>query len=517
MGDELEIPLNRPQAEVHAVNANKTYCLWGRATGKSNGGLGPRIIRLFDKMPRAQIGMVCPSYIMGFKQILPNVIGFLENKMNLLEGENFVIGKKPLDGWEKPIIPVFDYKNVVSFDTGNVMPLLSLEAEGPGNGFNLQALVGDEAKFYKERKLKEIIRAIRGCNKEFGHLAEFQSQWYFTDKFEGNVQWMLDKKALMNPALIKAVLKMQIELEALMQQAEQTPSDDLNKRIYKVDKMLNQVRKSLVFVSEASAEENREILGDKYFEDQRQDSTQLEYDVAILNKDPDRVENMFYPSLDEKHYYHTCGDVDPLRPLILACDYQWRISPIATCQYGKLPGGKEISLNFVYSCHTLAPEGLMDAIDNWCEHFKYHINKTVYYLFDKTAVGKNPTSKPFFQTVMERLRSNGWKALPLNMGETPRHDDKFRMINKYLKGQSNIVPIKIHSTNSESMLKSMKLSPALTYNGKTSKDKSTEKNLSYPPELSTHYSDVFDMLVYGCLALDMVPKGSSTFSGVSIT
>lgn len=513
-----EVFLNKPQADIHLVNASKTYCLWGRATGKSNGGIGPRIVHLFNQMPGAQIGFTAPSYKMAFGQILPNVLGFLQNEMNLFENENYVIGKKPPDEWPQPIIPIFDHKYVLSFDNGCAMPILSLEAEGTGNGFNLQANVGDEAKFFNEKKLKsEVIRAIRGGRKQFGHLPEFESQWYFTDKYNGDIEWLLAKRSLMNQKLIDAVIRLQLEVNEMKHQ------NDINllRKINQYEILLARIRKDLVFVSEASAEENRDILGDKYFENQKADSTQIEYDVAIGNKDPDRVENSFYPQLSDNNLYTENIDVDPSRPLIIALDYQWRISPIVGAQIAQLPSsggaGGGLSLNFVYSCHALHPEGISGAIDKFCHHFRNHPTKLVYYLFDKTATGKNPTVQAFYETVIECFRKHNWYINPCFMGEPPLHNEKFKSINRQLAGEENVLPIRINVIRNGDMLTSIRLAPAKQYNGKTAKDKSSEKNLSYPAVKSTHFSDTFDMIVYGVLDLNLVPHNSDAGFGMIIS
>ena len=510
-----EVELNKPQADIHLVNANKTYCLWGRATGKSNGGIGPRIVHLFNQMPGAQIGFTAPNYKMAFGQILPNVLGFLQNEMNLFENENYVIGKKPPDEWPQSIIPIFDHKYVLSFDNGCAMPILSLEAEGTGNGFNLQANVGDEAKFFNEKKLKaEVIRAIRGGKKQFGHLPEFESQWYFTDKYEGNIEWLLAKRKKMDMNLVNAVIRLQLEVNE-MKAAPMT--DSLQRKINQYEILLTQTRKKLIFVSEASAEENREILGDEFFENQKEDSTEIEYDVAIGNKDPDRIENSFYPQLSDQNLYAENIDVDPSRPLIIALDYQWRISPIVAGQIAQLPGAKRLSLNFVYSCHTLHPEGIHDAIDKFCHHFRNHPTKLVYYLFDKTATGKNPTVQPFYETVIECLRKNGWDVVAEHMGEPPRHDDKFKSINRQLKGEENTLPIRINKLRNPDMLTSIRMTAARKYNGKTAKNKDDERNLSKPAVKSTHYSDVFDQVLYGVLDLNLVPHNTNSGFGMIIS
>jgi len=82
----------------------------------------------------------------------------------------------------------------------------------------------------------------------------------------------------------------------------------------------------MVFVAEMKPYENKRVLGDRYFRLQKRICTQYEYDVAILNKDPDKVEQCFYPMLSVNH--KVSGVLyDPRRPFFGAMDYNFRISP----------------------------------------------------------------------------------------------------------------------------------------------------------------------------------------------
>jgi len=178
---------------------------------------------------------------------------------------------------------------------------------------------------------------------------------------------------------------------------------------------------------------------------------------------------------------------------------------------------RRLTLNFVYSCHTLHPLGISDAIDKWCHHFRNHPTKLVYYLFDKTATSKNPTVQAFYETVIECLRKNNWDIIPEHMGEPPLHNEKFKSINRQLKGEENTLPIRINKIRNSDMLTSIRLAPAKQYNGKTAKDKTSEKNLSYPAVKSTHFSDAFDMVVYGVLDLNLVPHNNDVGFGMIIS
>jgi hypothetical protein len=490
MEDELIIELNHPQILVHTVNANKTVILWGRAGGKTNGVWGPRIEHIFEKMPGCQMGFIVPTYEMGAKNIIPNIIGFWENQMGLVEGEDFVNGIKPPDEWDKPIIPVPNYKNCITRSNGCVLVMLSLAVEGAGNGFNLQSLGGDEGKFFDEKKVNEIRRALRGCQKQFGHLPEYLSEWYSSDKYGGDINWMLRQRENCDDKLIKSVVTMQQKVDDLKQ------SKGNKEKIKYYNDLLIKIRKNLTYVSEASSYENIENLGEKYFEDQRKISTPLEFSIAIENKDPDKVEHSFYPNFREHHYYNLYNDVDPTLPLIIAADYQWRISPIVQAQYRLLPGTDIMSLNFNYSCHTVAPLGLIEAVDKWCYHNRGHQNKLVYYVFDKTATVKSSTSAQPYVSVSQRLQQNGWQVVEINTGDQPKHDAKFKSINNRLKDEANHTPIRINTNANKDLIASINNTAAKSLNGKTAKDKSAELNKSIPAVKTTHYSDTFDMIIH---------------------
>lgn len=229
------------------------------------------------------------------------------------------------------------------------------------------------------------------------------------------------------------------------------------------------------------------------------------------------MENSFYPDLADNNFYTNNVDVDPSKALIIAADYQWRISPICTAQIAELPGKKELSLNFVFSTYALHPEGLEDAIDKWAHHFRNHPTRLVYYLYDVTATSKNPTVKPYYETVIGRLESLGWTVIAEYMGMQPKHDEKFKSINKQLKGEKYVLPIRINKLRNEDMITSIKLTPARQYNGKTAKNKDSEKNLSYPALKSTHFSDTFDMILCGVLDQDLVPRNEGGGFGMIIS
>jgi hypothetical protein len=193
--DSVQVNLHNSQALIQIINANVTYCAWQRAGGKTGGGIGPRVQRLSEIMPRSQCLLFSDTYDRPETRIVPNIISFLTDKMGLVEDVDFVKYKRPPENWQKPLIPLDKFDRVISFASGFCLCLVSLHVEGSANAFNAQAAIGDEVKFCDESEINtEVLPALRGAKEHFEHLPEYLSVWMFTDKFGPKIKWYLKKR-----------------------------------------------------------------------------------------------------------------------------------------------------------------------------------------------------------------------------------------------------------------------------------------------------------------------------------
>lgn len=520
--DIKETELNRSQALVHLINANVTYCVWPRASGKTSGGIGPRILRLSEVMPKAQVLLVSDSFERIEKVLWPGIEAYLNAELGLVADVDYVVHKKPPEFWMKPYFIPAKYDHVISFATGFCLCEVSLNVSGSGNGFNAQAVIADEVKYFDELKFKSEVRpAIRGGKKRWGHLPEFQSMWFFTDKFPSkgaNIHWVLAKKKEANQEDADIIYTLQLEVMRLQEELEHVKSNeaiyDRLKKIEKYEAVMNEKRMDLVYYSDALPYENYDNLGEKYFRDLKRDLTKYEYEVAIENKDPDKAVTPFYPDLLPVHFYDSKSDCDPNKALIIALDYQFSITPVAEAQFGRLNGSPYTTLNFVKSLHKLHPEGIRGAIKAWCDERKAHNLKLVHYLYNHTAIGRSPYGTTFKDLVVESLAQEGWSVIEHYMGDAPDHDIKYEVNKKHLANQTDGA-IRINEGGNPFLKKSIEMTDAVLVNGKTKKDKSSEKSKKTPPELSTHYSDVFDDIIWGACELKLVPMSDDP--GLDIT
>ncbi len=524
--DTIEVNLHDSQALIQIVNANITIAAWQRAGGKTGGGIGPRLVHLSEVMPRSQILLFSDTYERLMDRIVPNITEFLTNKLGLIEGEDYVKYKKPPDNWDKPNVPLDKYDKVISFATGMALCLVSLRVEGSANAFNAQAAIGDEVKYCDETKINtEVLPALRGAIEKFGHLPEYMSVWMFTDKFGPKIKWVLKKKKLMNQRAIDAIIHLQLiafrlEKEMLTLKERNNPKAYYETKIEhdRVVSKANEIRKIVLYYSDMKPYENKKTVGERYFRTQRRNcKSQFEYNVSILNHDPDKAEFCYYPSLTSRRKYQVQdrADYNPTLPFFVAADYNFKIFPLPVAQHDYLPNSMNKTFNMVDSIFTLYPDGMEDGIALLCEKYKDHQKKVVHYIYDHTAIARNPLKTTYFSEFIRMFEVRGWHVIPHYIGSAPDHDIKFEIIKRILETEGDNA-VMFNEIEAAQLLVSMENTPAKLSKGKTEKDKSSETNPDWPPEDSTHFGDAFDMLVYGVYELDLLNYNSSNDTGIMI-
>jgi len=518
--NSTQVNLHNSQGLIQVINANTTYCLWQRAGGKTGGGIGPRFVHLNNVMPRSQILLFSDTYDRLRKRIVPNITHFLTEKLGLIEGIDFVKYKKPPEHFEKPIIPLDDFENVISTSFGTSLCLVSLRVEGSANAYSAQAAIGDEVKYCDEQSINtEVIPALRGEAKRWQHLPEYLSVWMFTDKFGQNTKWLLAKRKKVDQEAVKAVYALQMQaLQWEQEKAQYSSSGTIaayNKKIEEYTKAANEIRKNLLYVSEMKPYENKAAVGDRFFKIQRRICTPYEFNVAILNQDPDQVEQTFYPMFSSANKYAGLDDYNPELPFIVSMDYNFRIAPLPVAQVGKLPGSEYTTINFINALYTLYPEGMKHAIKLFCEQYASHRCKEINYVFDHTAIGRNTLLTTYKDSFIQYFSEFGWIVHEHYIGEAPEHNEKYKELQEWLTNTADLA-VRVNSIACEQLIKSIEQSPAIISNGITKKDKRTEKNPKFPAEDSTHFSDAFDMILIAVLQFGVRPDTATTAMPIRI-
>jgi hypothetical protein len=527
------IVLPAEHIRMRLIDANETYLLAARGTLKTTQGIALFVIERVKEMPRSSGVLVGLSYEdMGNNTINPFLSGLVEKGYN--EGEHWVIGKKPPAHWPKPYLGIRNekYDRVMSWWNGTAMNMVSLEKKAPANGLSCQWGVFDEVKFMDEHKLIDsIFPAFRGNEQYFeGKCSGYLSKFFATDKEADpvRIQWLKNKLKLVDPVRNAIIMAYQLQLDKLEaefrnEETTKTRQRILEKEIAEIKQELHDERKDLVYVAEMSVEDVRKIHGERWYQDKKRNSTPRTWRVVYKNEWPEAVGDTFYPNYSkELHEHDDQNDIDQNKPFILVPDYQHSVAPISIAQLSKLPGNPDVTLNYVDEVYTLPdpaeddiqPNGngsrgsLKEATQLFCDRYKSHKKKTVYFVYDHTAKGRRINADEYYKIVEGTLRKNRWRVVKVYTGKAPDHYLKYTRTSEWLLHADKSLPrIQVNRVRCKKLIISINNSAAKTTSGKTEKNKEYENTTRYPnldQSETTHFSDTFDMCNHAVLFLKKI-------------
>lgn len=518
---DLTMPL--PHILARLIRANQTYFLSSRGSFKTSRGIALYMLDMIYEMPRSTGVVVGLSFEHLGDNTLPPLLSAWQS-FGILQGEHFVAGKRPPGGWQKPYSGVYEdkYNHVITFKNGTTIHLISLVKKASANGISAQWGVFDEAKFMDEKVLvDEIFPIFRGNEVYFKHSEGYLSKFFATDKLADpvHIKWLLKKRELNNPARNDVVITLALQLNELKMQYYEAGINKkavLKKQMEEMQIKLSALRQNMTLYIESSGLDTVKIMGKKWLRDKRLNMTEYEFEVGIMNKDPDRPGVGFYPDFKESvHCYQAADDIDADKPFIIAADYQHSVSPICVCQMGSYTGVD--ALQFVDEIYTLAPEGLEEAVQLFCDKHKDHRKKVVHYVFDQTAIGRRNNADQYHTIVADTLKRNRWMCIIVYTGAAPSHFKKYSSVQKFLQNKDGKHRhIRINSLRCVKLVISITSAPAYTSQGKTRKNKGGEQEERLDQSETTHFSDVFDQLVHGVLELKQVKQVASGVGRVGI-
>lgn len=551
---ERSIYLNRPQIMSAMIEANEEVAIWGRGTGKSEGLIAPRLASWAHKMPRGLIGLVAATYQQHLTRTLPGIfLGF--ERMGFKRDRDYFIGREaPASwGWERPAYTPIKTEYFIHFRTGAGFTLISQDRPGSANGLSLVAVAGDEAKFLnKERLDQELMPAMRGSFAEFGDLSCYQATLFATDMpTNASGEWLFEAKDRMDDARIRLVLSLVHELNQCIEGMRRTDITEKSRLHYwkehnRVERELNAVRRyhdkygPLVYYSEASSLENIDVLRPQWFDKQKHNLQEHNFNTSILNRRHMRVVDGFYSSLsDNRHGYDMydngylehfslfdkeipddCrqdGDVIKDKPLDIAMDYGGTFNCMVVGQ--QWPN----EYRFIKNFYKFPPEKLEDVVLEFKRYYAPLSKKVVRYYFDNTAIGTSAhTALNYAETVMKILRRadeyGSWAVIEKYIGQQPMHKDRHELWWKMLLEKDERLPRFMYNrTNCDAWATSCNLVRSAQGRQGIEKDKSDEKKRNQAGQLAVsqdkapHLSDAGDTLIVGA----MINRSSGSLTGLA--
>jgi hypothetical protein len=518
---------NYPQIRSQIVGAPEEWMVAGRGTGKSEGVLATKSTSCYlHTMPRGCGVIVGATFTQILTRTLPALVAGWE-KLGYKENVHFIIGRKPPDKWIKQwgwIGPyrkpqkIWDY--FISWWNNAGCHLVSQDRVGTSNGITIDWIIGDEAKLLNREKLvRELFPANRGLIKDFEGNPYHHGKTFTTDMPVGSSgRWILQKEDEMDKKVLNEILSIQsavFQLKAHLGRGKTTANNARRHQINVLENELRIIRKNFLYYHEASTLDNIHALGVDYIKEQLRDSSPFEFDTQILNKRPLKLEEGFYPDLDEeKHGYFSYNyshidnygyqlseehlsdcrkdnDIDTELPFHISLDYNRRIFPMVIAQ------DRTQEIRIVKGLHVLYPLKVKDLIDRFCDYYRYHKKKLVYYWYDHTAIAEQDYT-PISNDVVNYLSQKGWTVVRMYIGLKLSHEATYRMFGDMLR-ETNKYPkkLRVNRDNCKHLFLSMYQAGAEQRNNGFGKDKATEKDPNFPAEESTHYSEALDVLIQG--------------------
>lgn len=506
---------------VQMVQANETYCVMGRASGKST-GIGPEwFFRRVLLMPGGASFILGSSYKQIKSRTIPPFLSMLET-MGLRENVDYVMGKKPPEYWEaKPIVKPRQWDDVLAWSNGHITYLISQDRAGSPNSLSLQFGMIDEARYVDMvRFTTDLSPALRGNHALFGHLPEYLSLLFMTDQpttAEG--RWILDKEKEMKPALIDAIVNLHHQIVLAKKQltvvTKPTPQADLTRSIANLEKMYDGLRSKAILFVEGNAFDNIHILSADYIRKQFAQLTEPQFRVQIMNERQGKTESSFYPYLDDiEHCYRETfnyeyldalesdspdwrqdADLNTSLPLILGPDHGASYNGF---QIGQSRG--PAWLKVVNSMFVLHPKTAEDLAEDVCKYYAGFPSNEIWYIYDHTMKANSGKARniTFPKEVEAVFLKHGWKFKAIYIGHTPDPTDRYILAANCFRGNDGFTHVSFNRVNTEILRMSMHDVKAKQGTEKDSivKDKSPERKTTLSQEKAPHGSDGFDLLLH---------------------
>lgn len=513
---------NKGQLKVIEINAKKTFVICGRGWGKSTTVMAKRQEHLAHVMPKGSFLFVGESYKKIIKDLLPKLMmGW--NRLGYVEGIDYVNREQPKAGlkFPKPHLPVEDYSTVISWYTGAVLHLVSQDRNASAkNGIDCDAIDVDECKTLDWLRYKtEISPTRRGAFNRWGHLPEYGSEWFYTDKYigRGNSDWFMQFKDKATPELVELIAILKFELEQLI--TEQAPQ----KKIEALQKEIAHYQRNCIHFYEASSLENIDILRYDFFKEQAENLTPTELLTAIFNENIKKIEGGFYFLLDEYlHGYHandysridaagndwdkitqfSClddADLDLDAPLEIGVDWGGNFNCCAVLQQQ----GSRIKLLKVFYVET--PRKYDEMFEEVKDYYRFHRRKEIHAYTGHDGDNDLANSKETFNDDLLNAFVGEWDIFIMNAHHAAiPHNEKYKIWKKVLdlnRDRDDRYPTFHFNLDNayEGYVSMAKAGVKIHRVGNTEafkKDKSSENPKSNPKQVeATHISDAIDNVV----------------------
>lgn len=543
---------NVMQIRANAIDSNVLIVEAGRATGKTEGVMGPRIIRVANDMPGELSFLVHKTYVALMTNVWPNIQAYFskpvgDGRRSMLEyGIDYIVGESKIPShFRKPRYPIAYPKHSILFRDGHHLQMVSSDQpESVAGRSGVHAFV-EEMKHNKGEKLKtRLFPSLRGSSASIRMSPYYQGitgvsdtarldlgedNWY--EEYENNVnQELIDEIASAALYLHAALYKIYRNNHRLREEKNPVIIEALRLETEKAKRVvatwkprLADMRRNASYYIRASSFANKDILGPKFFRTQLESLDIDEFLTSICAIRKKEVVNKFFANYrKDKHQfsdgyrYESILKLDLREHFVLTSRYLKYYDKRERILLGYDPGhfssvvaaqekdyGHELRVLKEFTCYYPAEQP--ELAKQIFEFFGTDaINKQIVLYHDRAANKRWEDLEKITsdaRILKRELESYGFSAELMNEGQsTIYHWQQFKLLLLLFGERSNALPVcRIDENECPNLCSAIPLSPLKKTDGRIELDKSSEVKvpLKHQAGLTTQLLSALIYLLFG--------------------
>lgn len=549
--------MNNVQLLANIIDPNMLYAEWARATGKTEGVIVPRLIRVANDMPGELSFLVHKTYVALMTNVWPNIQASFsrpvivngKQRAMLEYGIDYVVGESKLPShFRRPRYPIAYAKHAVIFRNGAHLQLVSSDQPESVAGRNAVHAFVEEMKHNSGEKLKSrLFPSLRGGGAEIRKSAYYEGVTGVSDTARvdlGEDAWFEEYENKMDKQLIDEIANVSFALNhssykiyKLKAELRNTKNPVLIEQIRLENQRLQSfiarwkprladMRRNAIYYIRASSFCNKDILGAKFFKTQLDTLDMDEFLTAICAIRHKEVTNKFFTTYDhERHQfkdsyiYNQILKLDLKDMFTLTARYLKHYNKREPLFVGYDPGNfsslivgqkKEYGRRFdiIKEFWAYIPDDQQSLANQMYSFFGTDaVNKVIHLYPDRAG---NKTREEIEQITTDSLamkaalESYGFSVILYNEGApTIYHWQQFRLCQLLFGEKLPSLPIvRIDENECPNLCSAILISPLKRTNGKIELDKSSEvkESTRRRPGLTTQLPSAMIYLLYGLYA-----------------
>nr|DAT67493.1 MAG TPA: large terminase [Caudoviricetes sp.] len=559
--------MNGVQMLASIIDPNMLYAEWGRATGKTEGVMGPRLIRVANDMPGELSFLVHKTYVALMTNVWPNIQAYFSRPVivngrqrAMLEyGVDYVVGETRLPShFRLPRYPVSYAKHSVIFRNGAHLQLVSSDQPESVAGRNAVHAFIEEMKHNSGEKLKSrLFPSLRGGSAEIRKSAYYEGVTGVSDTARvdlGEDDWFEDYEQNMNHELIEEIASVSLAVNKslyrqfiLNREMRETKNPVSMEKIRLEQQQLAaflarwrprlaDMRRNAVYYIRASSFRNKDILGPKFFKTQLDTLDMDEFLTAICGVRHKEVTNKFFAAYDkarhqfkDSYVYDAILSHDLKDKFLLTARYLRHYDRREPLYIGYDPGAfssmivgqkKDFGrqLDIIKEFWAYYPEEQESLAQQFYQFFGADAVNKVIHLYPDRAGNKRREELEQITTDSRALKAAlegyGFSVILHNEGAaTIYHWQQFKLCMMLFGEQRDFLPrVRIDENECKNLCSAILISPLVKKGNSIELDKSSEKKepLKRQAGLTTQLPSAMIYLLYGLYG-DIAKSDLSTF------